>query len=52
MMMERVSDKELLSLIDAKQDRLKDIYDEQVKLQKEVADLVDVMMDRGLERAE
>ena len=50
MLMERVSNKELLCLIDMKQERLQEIYDEQTRLQQEITDLTSVMMQRGLDK--
>ena len=48
MMMERVSNKELICLIDMKQERLNEIFAEQTRLQQEITDLTVVMMQRGL----
>lgn len=48
MHMDRVTNKELLCMIDMKQERLKEIYAEQIQLQHEITDLTNEMMQRGL----
>ncbi len=48
--MDRVSNKELLCLIDVKQERLQEIYNEQTKLQQEITDLTCEVMQRGLNK--
>jgi hypothetical protein len=50
-MIERMSDKDLICMVDNLNDRLQEIYTEQTKVQKELTFLLDVMMKRGLEEA-
>ena len=50
-MTERISDKELACMVDNLNERLREIYEEQNRVQTELTFLVDVMLKRGLELA-
>ena len=51
MMPERISDKELSCMVDNLNERLREIYDEQLRVQQELTFLVELMLKRGLELA-
>lgn len=52
MFKDRLKDNDLIALIQAKQDRIKDILDEEQKLQEELVLLTTDLMRRGIEMVE